>query len=124
MRGAAAALLLLCLLPPQRHREALAFLPPVDRVAKSEKSANPLYDAARAGDVGRVEELLAEGEDVNLTLEEGGWQPIHAAVQSGHEAVVRTPPRPEGWGGEQGRRGAGWTDLSLLRGGVPRCARC
>lgn len=67
----------------------VAFLPPVDRVAKSKQSANPLYDAARKGDVAKVEELLGAGEDVNQALEKGGWQPIHAAAQGGHEEVIR-----------------------------------
>lgn len=84
MRAAARALLVTTWL----HASS-GFLPPVERIAKSKQSANPLYDAAREGDAGKVDEMLAAGSDVNERLEQGGWQPIHAAAQGGHDEVIR-----------------------------------
>ncbi|WP_224240345.1 ankyrin repeat domain-containing protein [Hyalangium gracile] len=47
-----------------------------------------LFDAVMAGDVARVEELLAAGEDPN-PLGERGRTPLMVAAERGHEEVVR-----------------------------------
>ncbi len=49
----------------------------------------PLHEAARAGDVAQVEQLLArKGIDVNAKSY-AGWTPLSIAVREGHEAVAR-----------------------------------
>lgn len=47
-----------------------------------------LFDAVKAGEVARVEELLASGEDPNV-FGERGRTPLMVAAEAGHEAVVR-----------------------------------
>lgn len=47
-----------------------------------------LFEAVTAGDLSRVEELLAGGEDANL-LGERGRTPLMVAAEAGHAEVVR-----------------------------------
>lgn len=47
-----------------------------------------LFDAVKAGEVARVEELLASGEDPNV-FGERGRTPLMVAAEAGHEPVVR-----------------------------------
>lgn len=49
--------------------------------------AGPLHDAANKGDVERVRELIAAGEDVNESIEYAGT-PLHKAARRGHLEVV------------------------------------
>ena len=51
--------------------------------------AGALHDAAADGDVERVQQLIAAGEDVN-TVDEDGDTPLHNATLRGHLAVVQT----------------------------------
>jgi len=45
-------------------------------------SAAPLHDAAKEGDVGKIEELLAQGADINESSALA--TPLHFAIQRGH----------------------------------------
>ncbi|XP_020840023.1 2-5A-dependent ribonuclease [Phascolarctos cinereus] len=48
----------------------------------------PLIQAVKKGDIGLVQKLLEEGEDVNVQVE-GGWTPLHNAVKEGHKDIVQ-----------------------------------
>jgi ankyrin repeat protein len=45
-------------------------------------SASPLHDAAKAGDLARIEQLLAQGADINERA--GPATSLHIAIQQGH----------------------------------------
>ncbi|XP_053461707.1 2-5A-dependent ribonuclease isoform X2 [Nycticebus coucang] len=47
-----------------------------------------LIKAVRKGDVKLVQQLLERGADVNFQEEEGGWTPLHNAVQINREDIV------------------------------------
>uniref|UniRef100_A0A2K6UYH1 2-5A-dependent ribonuclease n=1 Tax=Saimiri boliviensis boliviensis TaxID=39432 RepID=A0A2K6UYH1_SAIBB len=47
-----------------------------------------LIEAVRKGDVGLVQQLLEGGANVNFQEEEGGWSPLHNAVQMSREDIV------------------------------------
>ena len=46
-----------------------------------------IFQAARTGNIGRIEELLANGADVNQS-DKRGMTPLHWAARYGHEVVV------------------------------------
>lgn len=50
--------------------------------------AEPLFEAIRAGDVSRVQALIAAGADVNAKGE-GGMTPLMTAAHLGHLQIVR-----------------------------------
>jgi ankyrin repeat protein len=50
--------------------------------------AGPIHDAAKAGDVAKVRQLLANGAKVDAR-EEDGWTPLHWAAFEGQADVVR-----------------------------------
>ena len=43
-------------------------------------AADPIHDAAKAGDVAEVKKLLASGVKVGAKEEERGWTPLHLAT--------------------------------------------
>src|SRR5262245_33286678 len=45
-------------------------------------SASPLHDAAKEGDLARIEQLLAQGADINERA--GPATALHYAIQQGH----------------------------------------
>ena len=47
-----------------------------------------LHNAASAGDLEQVSQLIAEGVDVNARIDDG-WTPLIIASQFGHEEIVR-----------------------------------
>ncbi|XP_077013303.1 2-5A-dependent ribonuclease isoform X2 [Tamandua tetradactyla] len=47
-----------------------------------------LIEAVQKGDIKQVQRLLERGADVNFQEVEGGWTPLHNAVQHGREDVV------------------------------------
>src|ERR1035437_3461976 len=49
--------------------------------------AAPLHDAAKAGDKAKVEELLAEGADINAK-DENDYSPLHSAVDAAQPEIV------------------------------------
>lgn len=51
-------------------------------------SADPLHVAAKSGDVERIKQLLAQGQDINVR-DENEATPLHWAVYAGHEAAAR-----------------------------------
>jgi ankyrin repeat protein len=50
--------------------------------------AGPIHDAAKAGDVAKVRQLLANGAKVDAR-EEDGWTPLHWAAVEGHADVAK-----------------------------------
>ncbi len=50
--------------------------------------ATPLHNAARAGDLQRVNQLIAEGSDVNAIGGMGKRTPMHSAAESGKMEVI------------------------------------
>lgn len=53
----------------------------------SQTAAGELHQAAKNGDLQKVESLLQEGADVNAR-QSNGWTPLHEAAYHGHRAVV------------------------------------
>ena len=50
--------------------------------------ADPIHDAAKAGDVEKIERLIAEGVDVNHT-DLADKTPLHWAADAGHTEIVQ-----------------------------------
>ena len=50
-------------------------------------AADPIHDAAKAGDVSKVKALLARGVKVDARKEDG-WTPLHKAVLIGRADLV------------------------------------
>ncbi|XP_004643512.1 2-5A-dependent ribonuclease [Octodon degus] len=57
------------------------------RSATREKN-DLLMKAVKKKDVSQIKQLLNEGADVNFQEEEGGWTPLHNAVQGGSKDIV------------------------------------
>ena len=47
-----------------------------------------LADAIWRGDVGAVRGMIVAGADVNATLPDSGWSPLHVAIEHQHRIVV------------------------------------
>ncbi|ELW70899.1 2-5A-dependent ribonuclease [Tupaia chinensis] len=54
----------------------------------TEKDKHLLIEAVQRKDVKLVQQLLERGTDVNFQEEEGGWTPLHNAVQQNREDIV------------------------------------
>ena len=65
-------------------------LPPLERAATVPVAMHPLYDAARKGELDKLQALLKtdKAADVNAPIEEKAWRPLHAAARGGFAAVV------------------------------------
>ena len=48
-----------------------------------------LLDAARDGDLARVEQALQNGANLEVTADDRGWTPLHSACWRGHLDVVQ-----------------------------------
>jgi len=66
-----------------------------------------LGDAAKCGDVGEVERLIAGGADVNSLVD--GMTPLHKAAENGHVAVIGALVK--GGAHVDGEDEDGWTPL-------------
>ena len=51
--------------------------------------AGPIHDAAKAGDVAKVRQLLANGAKVDARGESFGMTPLHEAAWKGHADVAK-----------------------------------
>ncbi|XP_005375061.1 PREDICTED: 2-5A-dependent ribonuclease [Chinchilla lanigera] len=49
---------------------------------------HPLINAVENEDVSQIKQLLETGTDVNVQEEQGGWTPLHNAVQRGRKDIV------------------------------------
>ena len=71
-----------------RFRFASALVTVVSLAAVSPALADPLHDAAKAGDADRVGRLIEQGADVDSKNYRLGLTPLHLAAAEGHTAVV------------------------------------
>ncbi|HUT26315.1 MAG TPA: ankyrin repeat domain-containing protein, partial [Sumerlaeia bacterium] len=69
------------------QRRFLAILSVLLTALLTRAAADPLREAAAAGDLTKVKALVEEGADVK-GADEAGLTPLHAAARDGHDAVV------------------------------------
>ncbi|XP_033618023.1 2-5A-dependent ribonuclease isoform X2 [Fukomys damarensis] len=62
-------------------------MPPHSRRATMENNYSLIY-AVKNKDVNQIEQLLKIGANVNFQEEEGGWTPLHNAIQGGSKDIV------------------------------------
>ncbi len=100
------------------------------RIIEARYPLTPLAKAARTGDIGEIDRLIAAGADVNAGSGVNAWPPLMHAVHKGQvRAVARLLERGASVDGDVGREAlvmaSGYGDaksvaLLLLRGVDPR----